>query len=248
MFKKLLASIGIGNATVDTILLTETLLPGNPFHCEIRIQGGDVEQTLSGIDLCLMTKLFVEVEDGEHRENLCLAQWRIQEAVTLAANEKRIIPFHGTLPFETPITHLPLSRHDTQVWLATDLNIDMGIDASDIDVLRIEPTAVMQQVIKSVESQGFVLKKADVEKGFLNGGHFQSRSGGYQELEFVPAGWGFSRLQEVEVSFVPEAHCTHVFIELDRRFSGDSYKTFTVSHTEHDVLQIAERISTLLTH
>jgi sporulation-control protein len=246
MFKKLLASVGIGNAAVDTILLTETLLPGNPFNCEIQIQGGNVEQTISGIDLYLMTQIKVETEEGKHHENLCLAQWRIQDTFTLAAQEKRIFPFHGTLPFETPITKLSLTNHDTNVWLSTELNIDMGLDSSDKDLLLIHPTAIMQQVIKSVESHGFVLKKADVEKGFLNGGHFQSISGGYQELEFSPAGWGFSRTQEIELSFVSDNHCTHLLVELDRRFVGDSYKSLTIQHTESDIAQIQNRINNLL--
>ncbi len=246
MFKKLLASVGIGNATVDTVLLTETLLPGHPFQCEIQIKGGNVAQTISGIDLYLMTQVKIETENGKHTENLCLAQWRIQDTFALGAQEKKYFPLQSTLPFETPITHLSIPSHDSKVWLSTELNIDMGLDASDVDPLLIHPTVIMQQVIKSVESHGFVLKKADVEKGFLNGGHFQSVSGGYQELEFSPAGWGFSRTQEIELSFVSDNHCTHLLVELDRRFAGDSYKSLTIQHTENDIAQIQNRINNLL--
>ena len=55
-FKKLLASVGIGQAKVDTILFDEVVEPGGILTGEIQIQGGQVDQEIDKIDLCLRTR------------------------------------------------------------------------------------------------------------------------------------------------------------------------------------------------
>jgi sporulation-control protein len=42
--KKVLASIGIGAATVDTVLPSQTVTPGETVPADVHITGGDVEQ------------------------------------------------------------------------------------------------------------------------------------------------------------------------------------------------------------
>ena len=49
MLRKILASVGIGKAKVDTILLTDQLVAGSSFDIEVVITGGDVEQHINGI-------------------------------------------------------------------------------------------------------------------------------------------------------------------------------------------------------
>lgn len=53
--KKVLASIGIGNATVDTVLPSTTVTPGESVDAEVRIEGGDAEQAVDRIELELET-------------------------------------------------------------------------------------------------------------------------------------------------------------------------------------------------
>ena len=50
MFKQILASVGIGKAKVDTLLLSDSLQAGKPFDIEVVIQGGDVEQQLQNLE------------------------------------------------------------------------------------------------------------------------------------------------------------------------------------------------------
>ena len=75
MFKKILASIGVGAAKVDTVLQTEHLHPGQRFSAEIIITGGDVEQEISGLELSLMTKVKVESEEGNYFVNHVIDKW-----------------------------------------------------------------------------------------------------------------------------------------------------------------------------
>lgn len=231
MFKKLLASVGIGAAKVDTILHTETLCPGESFQATIKIQGGDTEQSISGLDLALVTRVKVERDDTEMVINKKLAQWHIADQFTLAPGENREIPFEGQLPLETPISHNNARYNQTKVWLATGLNIDMALDASDKDPMTIIATSLQNKVLQAMDTSGYSLVKADVEEGVVRGRNFQSSLGCYQELEYRPNKFALFGLNEVEITFVPMADQTHILFELDRNFGGDSYRSLTLANS-----------------
>lgn len=245
MFKKILASVGIGAAKVDTVLRTEHVQPGQTFDAEIIIYGGDVEQEISGLELGLMTRVKVESDDGSYFANHMIDQWRLTEAMTIGPNEEKRIPFVGRLHSETPITELAAGYNQTEVWLQTGLNIDMALDPSDRDSFRVYPNEAVKTCMQAMEKLGFSLVKADVEKGYLKAPSFQSHSGCYQELEYRPQN-GSLRIKEVELSFVPQAHTTHVLIEIDRAFRGDGYVDLTIEHDHVNLSQLCDQLERLI--
>ncbi len=227
MFKKLLASVGIGGAKVDTQLEQDQLVPGQPFQARIVIRGGEVAQDISGLKLALMTQVEVETDNGEHHENMVLQSWQTSESFTLQPGEERVIPFSAELHPETPLTQLSCSYNKSLVWLQTGLDIDLAVDASDRDYIGVLPTAAMANFLQAMAQCGYQLVSADVEKGHLNANNFRSTTGCYQELEFRPSGMARFRVREVEVSFVPGDGVTHALIELDRTFGGDGYRALS---------------------
>ena len=48
-FKKLLASLGAGGASVETVLHEVNVVPGGVVQGEVRIQGGSVNQDIEGL-------------------------------------------------------------------------------------------------------------------------------------------------------------------------------------------------------
>ncbi|BCV29737.1 sporulation protein [Shewanella algae] len=230
MFKKLLAAIGVGGASVDTRLLNASLQPGQTFEARIVLKGGEVSQSIAGLELALMTRVKVSDGDSSHFINHCLASWRISEGFELQAGEERELPFIGQLHPETPFTELPVCNNQCRVWLQTGLAIDYAIDPGDQDLLQIQPTQLLLHLLQAMEELGFVLKKADVEQGYINTSGFRSGSGCYQELEFVPAGLGIRLLREVELTLVPAGKQTHILLELDRAFRGDGYLSLTLDN------------------
>lgn len=245
MFKKLLASVGIGGATVDTVLQIERLQPNASFEADIIIKGGDSEQTLSGLELRLVTEAKRETEDGHTWENIILDRWALHEEMTVAAGEEIVIPFSATLPTETPITSIQARKNQSHVWLETGLSIDMARDASDKDYLDISPTSVMNMVLSVMEHCGYELVKADVEVGYLNGENFSSHSGIYQELEYKPKGFGLLT-KEVELSFISEDTQTHVLIERDRRMGGDSYASCSFNNQHSSMNSVLAQIKSMI--
>ncbi|TMP37893.1 sporulation protein [Pseudoalteromonas rubra] len=245
MFKKLLASVGIGAAKVDTILETEHLHPGQKFQAQIVVLGGDVEQEVSGLELALMTKVKVEGDSGEYYANQVIEKWRVGSKFTIAPGEKKVIPFEARLHSETPITEINAPYNHSYVWLETGLDIDLAMDPSDKDLLHIYPNEAVKNCLMAMDKLGFRMVKADVERGYLKASNFQSVSGCYQEIEYRPANTSLFGLQEVELSFVPEAHRTHVLIELDRAFRGDGYVDLTIEHDQVNLSQLCDQLERL---
>ena len=62
-FNKVLASVGIGAATVDTKLESEQVVPGEDVQGIVEIQGGKVEQQINEIYLSIHTQ-YVKESNG----------------------------------------------------------------------------------------------------------------------------------------------------------------------------------------
>ncbi len=251
MFKKMLASVGIGSAKIDTVLQTETLKPGELIQAQIFVKGGKVEQSISGIELSLMTEVQEEMEDEEgevqeYESSFEIERWHIAEKFTLVPGEERVFDFEAVLHPETPITTLECRNNKSHVWLQTGLEIDVALDASDRDYINILPNHAMSCVIDAMHDLGFELVKTDVEKGYINSHGFETRSGCYQELEFKPARMGLWGFNEVEVSFVSNEQQTSVMLEIDRVMRRDGYQVFTIFHGEYDFDGVKQHIEELL--
>ncbi|MGP8304782.1 sporulation protein [Vibrio sp. YIC-376] len=228
MFKKLKASLGIGSAKVDTILDEMSVFQGAILTGKVHITGGDVEQQIDAITIKLNTEMKVEVDDSVSYQTFTLDQLRAVEPFVIQPKEEKQIPFQVKLNDETPITLVNALKNQCNVWLETTLDIDFAMDPRDRDYIEVKPLPVVSRVINAIEKAGFTMVKADVEKGFLRGGSFSSRSGIYQELEFRDNGVICSK--EIELSFILEGQVMHCLAEIDRSLSlsSDQYRSFTL--------------------
>ena len=245
MFKKILASVGIGAAKVDTVLETEHLQPGQKFQAQIIVNGGDVVQEVTGLELALMTRIKHDGENGEYFTNHVLEKWSVGERFSIGPGEQKVIPFEARLHSETPITEINAGYNYSFVWIETGLDIDLALDPSDKDTLHIYPNEAVKTCLAAMEKLGFTLVKADVEQGYLKAADFQSFSGCYQELEYRPNSQSIFGIQEIELSFVPEAHKTHVLIELDRAFRTDGYVDLTIEHGQVNLSALCDQLERL---
>lgn len=222
MFKKLLASIGVGGAKVDTQLQNPRLRPGEVLHGKVVVQGGNADQDIEKIDLVLMCEAEQESGDHEVRGALPLGAVRVAERFTIRSGEKREIPFQITLPLETPINAVAHYGRPLPVWIHTDLAIDNAVDGSDRDLIEVLPTPQVAAMLAAFEQIGWGLATTDVEVGTARIGNVMSTLGCYQEFELKARGGSF-RFQEMELTFIPYGQDVHVLIEVDARFGGDFY-------------------------
>ncbi|MGR5080315.1 sporulation protein [Photobacterium swingsii] len=221
LFRKSLASFGIGAAKVDTILPHDVLIPGQPLPIEVRVQGGATEQQIDNIHLVLCCRYLDEVTtgrgDSDQRKKkipqTCkLAEWSLPEAFVIGAQEERQFAFTLDLPFNTPVT-----IGDAQVWLDTSLDIAMAVDPKDKDTLTVRPEPLMDGVFTALEQVGLRIRQVECEaaKGFA--------LPFVQEFEFVPVSGPFhGRWRELEVVAYRDEQGLQLWFEVDRRLKGVS--------------------------
>jgi sporulation-control protein len=233
MFKKLLASVGVGGATVDTVLDNASVFPGGTLSGHVLIKGGSVDQDIEYVDLVLMAEAEQEAGDSEIRVAQPIGKFRASNRLVAKAGQEQRLPFSLTLPLETPVNNgialsTPGYPYQPQVraavWVHTDLAIDSALDAKDRDFLDVHPLPAMQRLIAAMGNLGYAHVSTDVEVGTVRANDIYSSIGCYQEFEFRPSQGGFGRVQEVEITCIARTEGVHVLVEVDRRFSGDSYR------------------------
>jgi sporulation-control protein len=211
MFKKLLAKVGIGAATVDTRLYNDAVVPGEIIEGEVYITGGDVSQEIDDIYISVVTQYKREVEDNTVTEECKLLKYCLSERFSLQPKEEKIIPFSFPIPEETPLT-----IGNQPVYLRTGLDISTAIDPKDTDYIQVYPHPLMQLVLDALENLGFQLYKVDCEYN----PHFGGRYPFVQEFEFRPIGKYQGYLDELELIFSLYSNELDVFLEIDRRARG----------------------------
>ncbi|KPC97339.1 Sporulation-control protein spo0M [Geobacillus sp. BCO2] len=72
LFKKLLSSIGIGSATVDTKLVKAKYVQGETVEGVVEVRDGSVEQHIDEIYLALVTTYIREIDDKKFEEKAVL--------------------------------------------------------------------------------------------------------------------------------------------------------------------------------
>jgi sporulation-control protein len=211
MFKKLLAKVGIGAATVDTRLYNDALVPGEMIEGEVYITGGDVSQDIDDIYISVVTQYKREVEDSTVTEECKLLKYCLSECFSLQPKEEKVIPFSFPIPEETPLT-----IGNQPVYLRTGLDISTAIDPKDTDYIQVYPHPLMQAVLDALEHLGFQLYKVDCQYN----PHFGGRYPFVQEFEFRPVGKYQGSLDELEVIFSLYSNALDVFLEIDKRARG----------------------------
>ena len=211
MFKKILSSIGIGAATVDTRLEESRCTPGGELNGVVHIKGGSVEQSVDRIYIFFNTLYKHEVNDKSTYSTFTIVKIQLNEAPFLIGpDEVKEIPFTIHVPFNTP-----LSISQSKSWIETGLDIAQAVDPKDQDAITVQPNAAQQVVLDAVEGLGFRLKKADTE--MLPARHRSNRLPIAQELEYSAHGSRFGRkLDEVEVVILQEEDTIELLVQVDR--------------------------------
>jgi sporulation-control protein len=208
LFKKALASIGIGNAKVDTSVESQELRPDQPLKGVIRIKGGSVAQQIDKISLELMTQYNRDVDDTECWVKHALANANVSESFTLQSGQTRELPFEMMVPSTCPI-----SMHETKVWLKTALSIANAVDPCSQDYLQILPPPGVRAILQAAGQLGLTCVQAENAHSPLWGGPYPF----VQEFEFRVHQGAFAKgTKEVELYFFPAAAGIEVGVEINR--------------------------------
>lgn len=230
LFAKVLASVGVGAAKVDTKLEKDTYMPGESMVGVVEIVGGSTDQRIDTIYLSLNTTYERETNDKKYTAIGLIERYQLSEPFVIQANEKKEIPFTFRLPED-----LPLSVGKTKIWVTTGLDIKNAVDPSDKDYLYIMPTPILSAVFHAVNELGFRLREADCEEAPRR---YRRRFPFVQEFEFKPQAGPFrGKLDELELIYYPiGSGMLEILLQVDRRARG--LGSFLAEALEMDETQV----------
>ena len=212
-FRRLLSSVGVGAATVDTRLAKSEFAPGDEVRGGVEIRGGDVEQEIRGIRLEVQTYYKREVGDNTVTDTGTIESFDVSGPRVVQPNSEEKVEVAFRLPHETPLT---LGR--SSVWVRTSLDVERAIDPSDSDGITVLPNPTMRFVLDSFEKLGFHIREADNEE---LPHRLRRRLPFAQEIEFVSTGGEFrGRFDEVELVMFPSEDSVDLLLQVDRRVRG----------------------------
>lgn len=249
-FKKLFASMGVGGASVETVLFEPNVVPGGVVQGEVRIEGGSVAQQVEGLYVGLQARVEVEGNDQEYQQNIEFHRAQLGGAVELQPGGTHVVPFTLDIPWETPITvFLGRDLPGMNIGVTTELAIARAVDSGDLDPVRVHPLPAQQAILDALGGLGFRFRAADMERGTIRG--TRQRLPFYQEIE-LSAPEQYRGLNEVEVSFVADGTEMDVVLEMDKKpglFSegSDTYRLFQMDLAHFDQVDWAAHLNQWLT-
>ncbi|MDD1784001.1 sporulation protein [Enterovibrio sp. ZSDZ35] len=168
-FKKALARVGVGNASVSVSLDDEHVMQGAERRVSIKVEGGGVPQSVTAIECSLRChymgweEIRTGGEQGKKRQwkklSHTLCTWSLPDAFTLLENETRELTTEFIVPDETPVTF-----GTENVWLAVRLDIPMAKDAVTELPVAILPSRPVDAMLKTFERLGFRIEKETTEQ------------------------------------------------------------------------------------
>lgn len=226
--KDVLSRIGIGSATVDTILPSDTVRAGESVDAEVHVEGGSTDQDVDAVYFALET----EYKSDEGYKDAIVDKWQLTDPFTIEAGDERRFETTIDIPRETPVT-----TRSTAVEIETGLDISMAVDPGDEDHIEVQPTHRTQAVFDALESLGFTLHSSSCQAS--NGSLFTTSATFVQEFEFRPQRGQFSgEVDEVEIIPVFDDDRLTVYVEVDR--SGGLLSEMTDTDERHTKLTVEE--------
>lgn len=230
-FKKLLASLGAGGASVETVLTEVNVVPGGVVQGEVRIQGGSVNQNIEGLSVGLQARVEVESQDSEYKQDIEFTKMQLGGAFELQPGAVHAVPFGLEIPWETPVTMIDgQALRGMNIGVSTELAIARAVDSTDLDPINVHPLPAQKAILDAFIQLGFRFKNADMERGHIR--NTRQKLPFYQEIEFFPP-QQYRGINQVELSFVADGSAMDVVLEMDKKpglFSegSDTFRSFQV--------------------
>ncbi len=220
LWKKTLASLGIGATKVDVSIKQPALYPGQSVEIQAHVYGGSTEQVIEQLSIRLCCQYWQDIdpnrdEPGSNvgkREAVTytLAESHLPESFSVASGEEKVFALTLSLPWETPIT-----LSDAKVWLDTSLDIAYALDPRNKASITVRPDPVLDEVLSLFEEQGFRIRQVECEAVDGLAVPF------VEEFEFVPVDGPFHGVwRELEVAIHRNDQSMTLWMAIDRHRDG----------------------------
>jgi len=227
VFGKILAATGVSGARVDAQLDSSVVDVGGTITGRLVVDGGGAEQEVRGLEAVLV----VDAMKTDDRATLATVLTRadFDEGFTLAAGERREIPFRLPVPEGAPPG---LSDRPARVYVTSAADVELAVDPTDLDPVTVLPPGLHRDVLAVMGEYGLRLETEHV---------MRTRRGIMQELAFVPEDSSTARHADVEVAFVPAGEGGYDLI-VDENLAGRTAKRMLADALDADMDDAAARV------
>lgn len=200
--KRVLSRIGVGAATVETVLPRSEFEPGETVEATVEVTGGQSEQTIDEFYFALMAT----AGSGDDT-TFALDSFKVVDGVVIGAEETRSIGVEFTIPPWTPIT-----RDDVEVWIETGLDIDWAVDPGHTARIDVVPDPFVAALFATIDGLGFAYQTTTVRTA----DRMEDRPV-VQEFTFVPRSDPYrEQLDALTVTCIPRDDHLRVIAGIDR--------------------------------
>ena len=157
VFRKLLASLGLGGVEADTVLLPQPAAPGGALTGQVNLR------VKSDTEISAITLILVANGPGGELE---LARHPVAGALTLAGGAHQAVPFSVPVPVHVPFTLLygqPLPGFS--IGVRTELAVASGSAKGDFDPVRVDATPAHQQIMDALGTIGARFARNEIRPG-----------------------------------------------------------------------------------
>lgn len=201
-----LSRVGVGAATVDTVLPDREFEPGEAVEASVEMAGGNSQQTVENIYLKLVADNHASDDGAEH---VLETYELLDEPVVLEPETTRTEETELTLPRWTPVS-VP---GELSVRFDTSLDIEWAVDPTDADEIAVVPGERADALLTAVENLEFTRVGARL----VDGVSWVDDRPFVQKFAFVPEAEPFTeQLDMLGVTFVPRADHLEVAVEVDQ--------------------------------
>lgn len=213
MFKKIMASFGIGSAKVNLVLDKQHCRIGEALRGKAVVEGGSVDQEVNSLDVDIMLKFNVRGKEFS----------RVVHTLNVARNfyvksKKNLeFPLEHFLPVDYPISKGSVSYH-----MVTKMDIARSTNSGDTDNLVVLPSREMELIIEAFDILGFKEK--------MGSGRIEKYG---QEFTYYPTTIFGEQLRELAFKFYNENNNIKLFLEL--RLNTSSVHSGVTHNTELEI-------------
>ncbi|MEF8757452.1 MAG: sporulation protein [Halobacteriales archaeon] len=193
------ARVGLGSATVDTILPAGTFAPGDDVEGTIAVTGGRADQRIDEFHCSV-------VAVGEGDEEYEIAAFDLLEGFLIEAGETERVPFTVTFPVWTPVT-----RGDVGARLEVGADIAWAVDPHDSVDLEVAPDPLLAAALEAVAGLEF-----EFGRSWLQAVDWLEDRPFVQVFAFEPGANYEDRVERLLLTPILEADRLRLHVEIDR--------------------------------
>jgi sporulation-control protein len=194
--------VGLGSATLETVLPDEAYSPGDSIEATIEVTGGTSDQRIEEFHLSMVAIGDAGGDDVEYE----LDRFDLLEGFVIEADETERVPFTITFPRRTPIT-----RENVAVRIDLGADIPWAVDPHDTVTVDVVPDPLLAATLEALGALDF-----EFERTWLDEVDWVDDREFVQVFEFEPGPDYADRVERLLLTPILEADRLRLNVEIDR--------------------------------